>query len=178
MKLSMLPQPVPNNPTKGAVAPMVARTPVPRAILRPAPTSMRSSCQAMRSFNPSPCKPADCWISVPAACKASAAGLVLPLNCSNACFSVPQLASLRRSRRSATRALRNSRFLAIHTVQVMSEAKASPIITAFTILSACRNIPHGERSCGSSAVVMECSAVPDCAKAESTAIRTFANAAQ
>src|SRR5262245_63630888 len=31
MKLFMMPQTVPNNPTKGAVAPIVASTPVPRA---------------------------------------------------------------------------------------------------------------------------------------------------
>ena len=40
MKLSMMPQTVPNRPTKGAVAPIVARTPVPRAILRPAACSI------------------------------------------------------------------------------------------------------------------------------------------
>ena len=36
MKLSMMPQTVPNKPTKGAVAPIVARIPVPREIFRPA----------------------------------------------------------------------------------------------------------------------------------------------
>ena len=35
MKLFMIPQTVPNSPTNGAVAPMVARTPVPRKIRRP-----------------------------------------------------------------------------------------------------------------------------------------------
>jgi hypothetical protein len=34
MKLFMIPQTVPNRPTKGAVAPMVARTPVPRLMRR------------------------------------------------------------------------------------------------------------------------------------------------
>ena len=33
MKLFMMPQTVPNRPTKGAVAPMVARMPVPRIML-------------------------------------------------------------------------------------------------------------------------------------------------
>src|ERR1700730_18204901 len=32
IKLSMIPHTVPNKPTKGAVAPIVARTPIPRAI--------------------------------------------------------------------------------------------------------------------------------------------------
>jgi len=38
--------------------------------------------------------------------------------------------------------------LASHTVHVTSEAKARPIITAFTTMSALRNIPHGDRLCG------------------------------
>ncbi len=33
-------------------------------------------------------------------------------------------------------------------VQVTSEAKASPIITAFTMMSAAMNMPHGDKSCG------------------------------
>ena len=41
--------------------------------------------------------------------------------------------------------------MAIHTVQVTSEAKASPTITDFTTMSAAWNIPQGERSRGSSA---------------------------
>ena len=53
MKLFMMPQTVPNSPTNGAVAPMVARMPVPRIICRPAAASMRSSREAMRSFTPS-----------------------------------------------------------------------------------------------------------------------------
>src|SRR6478609_6514292 len=67
MKLSMMPQTVPNRPTKGAVEPIVARTPVPRATLRLAACSMRSSCQAMRSLRPSPRRLAESRISLPAA---------------------------------------------------------------------------------------------------------------
>ena len=40
---------------------------------------------------------------------------------------------------------------ATQTVQVTSEATARPIMTAFTMVSACRNMPHGERSCGNCA---------------------------
>ena len=53
MKLFMMPQTVPNRPTKGAVAPMVASTPVPRFMRRPAAASSRSSREAMRSLMPS-----------------------------------------------------------------------------------------------------------------------------
>ena len=39
----------------------------------------------------------------------------------------------------------------MNMVQVTSEAKASPIITALTMTSADRNIDQGERSCGTGA---------------------------
>src|SRR5262252_1754682 len=50
MKLFMMPQTVPNRPTKGAVAPMVASTPVPRMMRRPHAASMRSSREPLRAF--------------------------------------------------------------------------------------------------------------------------------
>ena len=49
----MMPQTVPNRPTNGAVAPMVASTPVPRAICRDIAASTRSSRSAIRSLKPS-----------------------------------------------------------------------------------------------------------------------------
>src|SRR5262249_42951498 len=55
---------------------------------------------------------------------------------------------------SDARALRtatdNSQYLATHTVQVTSDAKTKPIITNFTMMSAFMNMPHGDRSRGSS----------------------------
>ena len=53
MKLFMMPQTVPNRPTKGAVAPIVASTPMPRPMRRPADASTRSSSHEMRSFKAS-----------------------------------------------------------------------------------------------------------------------------
>ena len=49
-------------------------------------------------------------------------------------------------------ATRSSMVLASQTVQVTSEAKASPIITAFTTISALRNMPHGDRFRGSNGI--------------------------
>src|SRR6186713_2532698 len=43
----------------------------------------------------------------------------------------------------------SSRALANQMVQVSTDAKARPIITAFTTMSAAMNMPHGERSRGS-----------------------------
>ena len=40
---------------------------------------------------------------------------------------------------------------ASHTVQVTTDANAKPIITAFTMMSADMNMPHGDRSRGSTA---------------------------
>ena len=70
-------------------------------------------------------------------------------------------ARLRGSRaRSSSRTPRRARRLAkatsrpfdTSTVQVTSEAKARPSITAFTTQSAARNMPSGDRSCGSFAL--------------------------
>ena len=52
MKLFMMPQTVPNRPTNGAVAPMVASTPVPLFMSRPAATSRRARRVATRSLMP------------------------------------------------------------------------------------------------------------------------------
>src|SRR5262249_33602751 len=46
----------------------------------------------------------------------------------------------------------SSTILAMKIVQVISEAKASPIMTALTMMSADRNIDHGDRSCGTGTV--------------------------
>ena len=46
----MMPHTVPNRPTNGAVAPIVARSPVPRAMSRPAFASIRDSAIATRSL--------------------------------------------------------------------------------------------------------------------------------
>ena len=50
MKLFMMPQTVPNRPTNGAVAPMLASRPMPRPMRRLADASTRSSSQETRSF--------------------------------------------------------------------------------------------------------------------------------
>ena len=42
--------------------------------------------------------------------------------------------------------------MASQIVQVTSDAKARPIITAFTTMSAAMNMPQGDRSCGSMAI--------------------------
>ena len=57
--------------------------------------------------------------------------------------------SERRTRRLAAE---SSMVLASHTVQVTTDAIASPIITACTTGSALTNMPHGDRSRGSVAV--------------------------
>src|SRR5262249_40744327 len=58
---------------------------------------------------------------------------------------------------TSPRALRSSSVLATHTVQVTSDAKASPMITAFTTRSEFSNMPQGDRSSGRSAPLIMCS---------------------
>ena len=53
-----------------------------------------------------------------------------------------------RRRRAARLAPNSSSALASQTVQVTTEAKASPIITALTTMSAAMNMPQGDRSWG------------------------------
>src|SRR5262249_60573627 len=54
--------------------------------------------------------------------------------------------------RSLRWARESSIILAMKMVQVASEARASPIMTAFTMTSADRNIDHGDRSRGTGTV--------------------------
>ncbi len=53
IKLFMMPQTVPNRPTNGAVAPIVARMPVASIICRPTPAPMPSKRRVTRSLRPS-----------------------------------------------------------------------------------------------------------------------------
>ena len=52
IKAFMIPQTVPNNPTKGAVAPTEASRPVPPASCREKAISSRRSCSSARSLMP------------------------------------------------------------------------------------------------------------------------------
>ena len=144
-----MPQTVPNRPTNGAVAPIVARMPTPRETCRVIAASTRSSLNATRSLNPSSITPSD----------SSASRAVDRTSCATASRSVsqartaslrlPPLSSILSRRRASLFLPLSSMVLASHTVQVTSEAKASPIMTAFTTISALRNMPQGDRLRGS-----------------------------
>src|SRR6185437_12148903 len=149
MKAFMMPQTVPNRPTKGAVAPMVARIPVPREICLVMAASTRSSRNATRSLKPSSTMPADSSASraVESICCAMASRL--PSQASTASARLPPCSSILIRRSARLRATHSSIVLASQIVQVTSEAKASPTMTAFTTMSAWRNMPHGDRLRGS-----------------------------
>ena len=150
MKLFMMPQTVPNRPTKGAVAPMVASTPVPRAIFRAKAASMRSSREATRSFMPSRSSAPEesCHSATAASMNFPATPLALA-SCSTPSTEECTRESARKALRSRDLAAINSRLLASHTVQVTIEAMSRPIKTPCTTMSALRNMPHGVRSRGS-----------------------------
>ena len=107
----MMPQTVPNRPTKGAVAPIVARIPVPREIFRPAAISIRSDCQAMRSFKPSARKLAESRISSAAACMSCATGPLLLRSFHAPARASSHSASARSPRRTVARAQKARYFL-------------------------------------------------------------------
>ncbi|CAH1657327.1 conserved exported hypothetical protein [Hyphomicrobiales bacterium] len=156
----MMPQTVPNRPTKGAVAPMVARSPVPRVISRPARASMRDKAADARSLMPSAGRSAETSSSCLAARTRAA---TTPLS-SRPCMRLLSASSRLRAstspvseRRARRLAAASSMLLASQTVQVISEAKARPTITALTTRSACMNMPQGDRSCGNPPAEGPCS---------------------
>ena len=147
IKLSMMPQTVPNSPTNGDVAPMVASSPMPSRIRRASARTISAKLEAARSLMPLSLEiPADSRASRIAA--ASSDDNTLSLEPSANCASASDRASLILP--SALRSLRwirdSSIIFAMKMVHVTSEAKARPIITALTRISADRNIDHGDSS--------------------------------
>ena len=142
MNAFMMPQTVPNRPTNGAVAPIVASMPMPREICRAIAASTRSSRNATRSLNPVvDAMPSD----------SSASRAVDRMSCATASLSAPQArtasveaaAAFQHFESAACKLLRHAHLdgLGEPNGPRRSDAKASPIITAFTTISALRNIP-------------------------------------
>src|ERR1700729_2668512 len=109
MKLFMMPQTVPNSPTKGDVAPMVAITPMPSRIRRDSARTISAKLDAARSLTPASLEiPADSRASRSAA--ASKEDKTVPLapsmNCGGAAR--PSIADL--AERGAQPALNQRQF--------------------------------------------------------------------
>ena len=142
MKLFMMPQTVPNSPTKGAVAPIVAEH--PGADAHPPPglrLDARRGAKRSAGMQPLPARrgaapPPRRRASYRAARTISAAGPRRPASARSA--APRSLAPEDRPEAAAQPRLaaRISRLLASQTVQVSSDATASPTITAFTTTSA------------------------------------------
>ena len=122
-------------------------------------TTISAKLDAARSLMPSSLEiPADNRASFNAA--ASNADNTLSLAPSANCASASDLALaiLRNAPRNLVCTTDSSIIFAMKTVQVTSEANARPIITALTMMSAARNIDHGDNSC--SAATVDFSALP------------------
>ena len=92
MKLFMMPQTVPNSPTKGDVAPMVASRPMPSRIRRASARTISAKLEAARSLMPASLEmPADSRASRIAAASNDAS--TLPLAPSANCASASDRAS-------------------------------------------------------------------------------------
>ena len=150
MKLFMMPHTVPNRPTNGAVEPMVASTPVPRVDV--ASGGELDAVEARRDALLDGVLVGD----VPggaglgdggARCMAGTAPRLVSMRLAASAIELAA-ASLRSAERTRRLAAHSSMLLANHTVQVTTEAKARPIITDFTTMSASMNIFHGDRSRG------------------------------
>ena len=170
MKLFMMPQTVPNSPIKGAVAPIVARTLMPRVMLRVTAASWRWKRETTRSLIPS----GSLRASLDKRSSASASrtsGVNARFPSSAASRSERSETSWSWTCRSAALALRSSRSLATKIVQVATDAIARPIITSFTSQSDCQNMPLTERLTGrAGAAARPALAQPDDAMTSAPAI--------
>src|ERR1700744_6135393 len=153
IKLFMMPHTVPNSPTNGDVAPMVASNPMPSRTRRASARTISAKLDAALSLMPASLEiPADSRASRIAA--ASNDDNTLPFAPSANWASASDLESeiLLRAARSFRWTTDSSIILATKIVHVTSEANERPIITALTRISADRNIDHGDNS-GSATVV-------------------------
>src|ERR1700730_7050593 len=146
-KLFMMPHTVPNSRTNGDVAPMVASNPMPSRMRRASAREISAKLDAARSLMPlSEEMPADSrgW-RIAAARNADNTPVLTPsANWASASERESVIApSAEVSLRCATV---SSIIFAIKIVQVTSDAKARPIITALTRTSADRKIDHGDNS--------------------------------
>jgi hypothetical protein len=124
---------------------------MPLAMERPARASMRESAIERRSFTPSADRSPDRSVSRTAAWTRSATAprLVQPPSISRvAAARLPARSNFRTAVRAFRLAPSSLSPLASQTVQVTSDAKANPIITAFTMMSTFMNIDHDDRSRG------------------------------
>src|SRR6202140_2732823 len=147
IKLFMMPHTVPNSPTNGDVAPMGSSPPMPSWTRRASARTISAKLDAARSLMPGSLEtPADSRASRIAA--DSNDDNTLSFAPSANCASASDLASLILP--SAARSLRwisdSSIILAMKMVHVTSEAKARPIMTALTKISADTNIDQGDNS--------------------------------
>src|ERR1700681_2665398 len=153
IKLFMMPQTVPNSPTKGEVAPMVASSPIPRRTRRASARTISAKLDAARSLMPLSLKiPADSRASRIAADNNADNTLRLAPSANWASASDRASLIMASARRNLPWIIDSSIILAMKMVHVTSEAKASPIITALTSTSADRNIDQGDSSRSTTAV--------------------------
>ena len=147
-KLFMMPHTVPNSPTKGATEPTVASTPVPCVMARAPRASMRPNDSAARSLTPSAGNAPERDTSSSAAATRAATGPrpSAPDRATVARLSAP--ASARNPCSARRLAPKSCIVFASQIVQVATDAASKPTITAFTTMSALRNIDQGDRSCG------------------------------
>src|SRR5215471_14162812 len=147
MKLFMMPQTVPNKPTNGAVAPIVASIPIPKRTRRVSDRVMSEKLDATLSLTPaSLSKPGESLISSMAAATKDRMTLRSDDSIGDASPKVRAPTTECTALRSLRFAIKSSMNFATKIVQVTKDAKTSPAMMACTIRLAETNIDQGDNS--------------------------------
>src|ERR1700716_4677869 len=149
MKLFMMPHTVPNSPTNGEVAAMVASAPMPNRMRRDSDRATSEKLDATRSLMPaslSICASADNRASLIAAATKLRMTLRSEDSADNASFNVRALETALSAETIRRLEMDSSMNFPMNVVQVTSEANARLTMIACATRLADRNIDHGDNS--------------------------------
>src|SRR5262245_31966812 len=147
MKLFMMPQTVPNSPTNGAVAPIVASMPIPKRTRRASDRVMSEKLDATRSLTPtSLSRPGENLISSMAAPTKERKTLRSDDSIDDASPRVRAPAVECTAPCSLRFAIKSSMNFATKIVHVIKDAKTNPAMIACTMRLADTNIDQGDNS--------------------------------
>ena len=147
MKLFMMPQTVPNRPTNGAVAPIVASMPIPKRTRRASERVISEKLDATRSLTPtSLSRPGESLTSSMAAATKDRITLRSDESIDDASPKVRAPATEFTAASSLRLAIKSSTSFATKIVHVIKDAKTNPVMIACTMRLADTNIDQGDNS--------------------------------
>ena len=147
MKLFMMPQTVPNRPTNGAVAPIVASMPIPKRTRRASERVISEKLDATRSLTPtSLSRPGESLTSSMVAATKDRITLRSDESIDDASPKVRAPATEFTAASSLRLAIKSSTSFATKIVHVIKDAKTNPVMIACTMRLADTNIDQGDNS--------------------------------